>query len=107
MADQILLSPIVEGELRAGLHDPMVKPGDRTVTLAFIDAPRVRRLVITGATAVRWASIRFGLRRAGHMLPINDVWIAASAMEHGLPVVTSDAHFLEIPQILVEFLPQS
>jgi predicted nucleic acid-binding protein len=29
------------------------------------------------------------------------MWIAASAMQYGLTVVTTDAHFLTIPQILV------
>ncbi len=103
-ADRLMLSPVVEAELRAGLLEPAVRPRDRETTLTFFDTPRVERLAITGATAIRWAAIRQDLRRDGRMLPINDVWIAASAMEHGLPVLTLDRHFLEIRQILVEFL---
>jgi predicted nucleic acid-binding protein len=38
---------------------------------------------------------------AGTPIPTNDFWIAASAMQYGLTVVTTDAHFLKIPQILV------
>lgn len=106
-ADEICLSPVVEAELRAGLLKPAVGRRDREVTLAFIGAARVKPLAVTGATALRWAAIWYGLRRAGRMVPINDVWIAASAMEHGLPVLTLDAHFQDIPQVLVEFLSDS
>ncbi len=42
------------------------------------------------------------LRGAGNPIPSNDVWIAASAMEHGLRVVTTDKHFQEVPQILAD-----
>jgi predicted nucleic acid-binding protein len=31
----------------------------------------------------------------------NDIWIAASAMQHGLPILTSDRDFQKIPQIIV------
>ncbi|MDR7475331.1 MAG: hypothetical protein QN175_10015 [Armatimonadota bacterium] len=34
--------------------------------------------------------------------PINNVWMAASAMEHGLRVATTDAHYSLAPQILVD-----
>ncbi len=37
----------------------------------------------------------------GTPIPINDVWIAACAMEHGLPVATNDRHFLSVSQIMV------
>jgi len=36
--------------------------------------------------------------------PDNDIWIAASAMQHGLQVITTDRHFAKIPQILREVL---
>jgi predicted nucleic acid-binding protein len=31
-----------------------------------------------------------------HPIPINDVWIAASCLEHGAALITRDAHFSEI-----------
>lgn len=37
----------------------------------------------------------------------NDVWIASSAMQHGLTVVTIDGHFEKVPQILVELFAAS
>jgi predicted nucleic acid-binding protein len=35
----------------------------------------------------------------------NDVWIAASAMQYGLKVLTTDRHYIEIPQIITEYHP--
>ncbi len=37
-------------------------------------------------------------------IPTNDLWIAASAMQHGLKVLTTDKHYLEVPQIITEYL---
>ena len=68
---------------------------------AFLRSSRVLATPATSETAERWAIIRDGLRRIGRPVPVNDIWIAASAMEFGLPVVTYDRHFLEIPQIMV------
>ena len=36
-------------------------------------------------------------------IPANDLWIAASAMQPGLKVLTTDKHYLEIPQIITEY----
>jgi len=35
-------------------------------------------------------------------MPANDIWIAASAMEYGFRVVTTDDHYQKIPQIMVD-----
>jgi tRNA(fMet)-specific endonuclease VapC len=59
-------------------------------------------LRIDEETAERYAEILAGLRVAGTPLPINDIWIAASAMQYGLLVLTTGAHFRLIPQILVD-----
>ena len=46
-----------------------------------------------------------GCWQAGTPIPTNDIWIAASAMEYGLSVVTTDQHYQKIPQIIVEYFP--
>ncbi len=43
------------------------------------------------------------LRSAGRPIPTNDLWIAASAMEHGAELLTTDGHFRDVPQIVVRF----
>jgi predicted nucleic acid-binding protein len=53
-------------------------------------------LEIGAATAVHYAAIRQELRDAGSPIPTNDVWIAALAREHRLPVLTRDQHFAAV-----------
>lgn len=42
-----------------------------------------------------------GLWTIGRPIPTNDVWIAAGAMQYGLTILTTDAHFTHIAQVLV------
>jgi predicted nucleic acid-binding protein len=44
-------------------------------------------------TAEYWAQLRVHLAQAGRRAPVNDLWIAAIAMAHDLPVVTQDDDF--------------
>ena len=49
------------------------------------------------ATAEQYATIFTLLRTTGTPMPTNDMWIAASAMQHALRLFTFDAHFRNIP----------
>ena len=40
-----------------------------------------------------WARLRLVLRDAGLRMPVNDSWIAATAMALGVPIVTQDEDF--------------
>jgi len=44
-------------------------------------------------TPAIYAKIYFDLERSGTMIPINDIWIAAIALEAKLPLVARDKHF--------------
>ena len=48
---------------------------------------------VTEDTAAIYADIRLELERAGNPIPSNDVWIAAIARQHSLPVLSTDVHF--------------
>jgi tRNA(fMet)-specific endonuclease VapC len=50
-------------------------------------------------TARHYAEVRDTLRRANTPIPYYDIWIAALAIQHGLPVVSRDAHFDRISGI--------
>ena len=50
-------------------------------------------LVLNSATARHYADVRHELRLAGHPIPENDIWIAALARQHQLPIVSRDEHF--------------
>jgi predicted nucleic acid-binding protein len=50
-------------------------------------------LPVTDDTTVAYAGLRVALRRSGRPIPANDAWIAALALQHGLPVLSRDPHF--------------
>jgi len=76
---------------------------ENTAQLAqFLSMPSVRVLNVTGETALRYAEVDVYLRKKGRPIPLNDVWIAAVALEHGLHLLTLDVHFREIPLLLIQ-----
>ena len=44
-------------------------------------------------TARIFGQLKSDLRKAGTLIPENDVWIAAFALEHDLPLIGRDVHF--------------
>ncbi len=54
-------------------------------------------------TSERYAVIMNHLRKVGTPIPTNDLWISASAMQHGFKVLTTDSHYLKVPQIIIEY----
>ena len=60
---------------------------------------RAELAVIGHATARAYAQIRLELKQQGRPLPANDVWIAALARQHRLPVLSNDSHFDAIPDV--------
>lgn len=50
-------------------------------------------LVADETTTSHYAEIRLQLASAGTPIPMNDLWIAAIARQHKLPVISRDAHF--------------
>lgn len=53
----------------------------------------VELLGVDAQVAAAWARLRVHLAEAGRRLNVNDLWIAATALAHGLPVVTQDDDF--------------
>ena len=49
------------------------------------------------STTEHFGQIKAELARLGRPIPDNDLWIAATARQHGLPVATRDAHFTHVP----------
>ena len=45
------------------------------------------------STVEHYADVRLELRRAGTPIPANDIWIAALARQHDLPILSQDRHF--------------
>ena len=100
-AQEILLPSIVLGELLAGFETGSRAQRNREELRLFLGSPRVRLVPIGEATAERYAIIYASLRGMGQPIPTNDLWIAASVMEHGTELVTLDRDFTHVAQILV------
>jgi tRNA(fMet)-specific endonuclease VapC len=92
-AEAVILSPIVIGELHDGFRNGTRYRDNLRILERFRAQPRTVAVSITDATAEWFAEVKEGLRRRGRPIPINDVWIAASCMEHGSLILTLDAHF--------------
>ncbi len=95
-AEELRMNATIIGELLGGFAAGTREAKNRAELAAFLDSPRVRVFDVTMATADNYALIYAGLRRKGVPIPTNDLWIAASALEHSAGLLTLDAHFLHI-----------
>jgi tRNA(fMet)-specific endonuclease VapC len=95
-AERVLLSPIVIGELLYGFRNGSRNAETTRQLDEFLENPFVELMTVTRATADRFAGIALGLKRKGRPLPVNDVWIAAQALETGADLLSSDGHFGEV-----------
>jgi predicted nucleic acid-binding protein len=102
-ADEIFLNPVILGELLAGFILGKDEKRNRSILQDFLSSPRVKVIEMDEETSERYAAIMGYLRIKGTPIPTNDLWIAASAMQHGLRVVTNDRHYLKVPQIITEY----
>lgn len=106
-ADEIFLNPVVLGELIAGFIMGKSEKKNRAILKDFLSSPRAKVVEIDEETSERYAAILGYLRTKGTPIPTNDLWIAASAMQHGLKILTTDKHYLEVPQVITEYFPSS
>lgn len=92
----IVASVITIGELRAGVlaASDVLERDRRLGTLA--KALRSVPVPIDQQVAEVWARLRVQLRDRGRGMPVNDSWIAATAMALGIPVVTQDDDYAGI-----------
>jgi tRNA(fMet)-specific endonuclease VapC len=95
-APDVLVSSTVLGELLAGFAAGEGGAQHRQELAQFLQSPRVRVVACTETTADNYALIYAALRRKGRPIPTNDIWIAASALEHGTALLSTDAHYTEI-----------
>jgi predicted nucleic acid-binding protein len=99
LPDELAVSIITIGELRAGvLAASSVEVRDRrlgTLTAAL----QLEPVPVDESVAAHWARLRVLLRDSGQRMPVNDSWIAATALALGVPVVTQDDDFPDIAEL--------
>lgn len=98
LPDRVALSVITIGELQLGVLNAYnsVTRSRRADTLALARA--ADPIPVSEAVMVSWARVITDCRAAGvhRTVKLTDALIAATAIEHGLPVVTQDADFDQI-----------
>jgi tRNA(fMet)-specific endonuclease VapC len=96
---RLLLSIVVLAELYYGAR----KSSRREENLARIDNLIARSSLIDcdQGTAREYGMIKNELRLKGRLIPECDIWIAASARQHGFTVVTKDRHFNEVANLQI------
>jgi predicted nucleic acid-binding protein len=85
----IAVDPIILGEVRFGIL--LLRRGKKRIALErWFDAGvgRLKCLPWEAETGLRWAELLARLRTRGRAMPIKDSLIAATALAHGLVVVT-------------------
>ena len=92
-AETAFLSAIVIGELYAGFCGGNRLKENKALLARFLQKSNVRVLDVTAETGEVFGQIKNALQKAGTPIPLNDVWLAAQAMETGSVIVSSDAHF--------------
>lgn len=100
-AEYIAVNAIILGELLAGFRCGSREEQNRRELDQFLDSPRVALLPVDDETSEFYAQIFHELRQKGRPIPSNDLWLAASALQHGLAVATHDDHFNHISGLLL------
>jgi tRNA(fMet)-specific endonuclease VapC len=90
---------IVIGELCAGFAKGSRRQKNLDELNEFLALPVVETLPVDRQIAELFGELIDGLRRSGHPMPVNDVWIAATSARAGATLLTWDAHFRFIPRV--------
>ena len=85
--------PLVVGELEAGFRGGNRYEANKKVLRSFLSEPNVRIVQTTLRTSELFGELKDSLRKAGTMIPIDDVWIGAMAKEYFAQVISYDHHF--------------
>ncbi len=99
---EIAVDPIILGEIQFGiLLLPKGKRRQRLERWFAEGVGRIHCLPWEAATGLRWAKLLAALRAAGNAMPIKDSMIAATALSHGLTVVTRNSRDFAKAQVRV------
>jgi len=93
-ATAVFVPSIVLGELYYGARKSSRVESNLQTVDQFAAANRV--LVCDSTTGQQYGQIKNLLREKGRPIPENDIWIAATAKQHDLTLVSRDNHFDEV-----------
>lgn len=91
---------IVLGELSYGFTKGSKKSENEMRLKRFISLDTVEIMFLTNETAKAYGELSYLCSKNGRALSNNDIWIAALAIEHKMPIVTFDKDFAVFNDIL-------
>jgi tRNA(fMet)-specific endonuclease VapC len=103
-AESIVVPTIVLGELEVGFRLARRGAENRAALVRFLDQPLVAVVPVTADVARLYGELFAALRRAGTPVPVNDIWIAATALHAGAHLLTYDSDFERMPRVDCEVL---
>ena len=92
-AEALLIPVTVLGELEGAFELGSRARANRLALTEFLAEPFVSILPTTPDVARHYGQIYARQRRSGRPVPVNDMWIAASAIDSGGHLVTFDKDF--------------
>jgi len=98
-AKELFISEIALGELYYGAYRSTNQAHNLQEVRKFAKTCTV--LTTNDEIAECYGWLKDYLKRNGVIIPENDIWIAATALVHELPLVSHDAHFSKVPDLEV------
>jgi tRNA(fMet)-specific endonuclease VapC len=98
--DQIYVPCIVIGELCYGAEKSR-RPEENIERVDDFERSNII-LKCDGNTAKYYGAVKDRLRKKGRPIPENDIWIAATALQYNLILITRDEHFREVENLKTE-----
>jgi tRNA(fMet)-specific endonuclease VapC len=102
VAERVCMSTVVIGELQAGFYMGSKVRENQANLDSLLSKPTVEILPVTAETSDYYGRLVAALRKAGHPIPVNDLWIAAQTLEQGAILITYDKHFHHVPGLRVK-----
>lgn len=103
-AERVYVPVIVLGELDAAFRIGARTADNRARLAEFLDEEFVDTVPLSREIAVRYGEVFAALRAAGTPIPINDVWIAATALQLASQLLTFDRDFERVGNLDVVVL---
>lgn len=90
-AASVSIPVIALGEYRFGIVQSRRRADYEQWLREELDSYRI--LNVDSGTAEAYAAVRLELKASGTPIPVNDLWIAALARQHRVPILSRDRHF--------------
>ncbi|MEK7292587.1 MAG: type II toxin-antitoxin system VapC family toxin [Actinomycetota bacterium] len=99
LPDELAVSVVTIGELQVGILTAKDAAAKSKRLKTYRGALRFNPVDIDQQIAEDWATLRVTLRESGRSVSVNDLWIAATALALGVPLVTQDQGLVGLPNI--------